>query len=335
MSHSVSRSEVDRSDPLYGFITGLSLTDMIGIGPVEAEPGLDNPFEAYLQEKSGERSVRSLDELARDVIPQHLAQLRQTRRFLLNETDDLYTHARRFQEKYGVSEASFLNWSKLLSGWIDFPAVLLLNPSSWGHLPADEMVEASSTLSWMRHALQQTQLTLTDVILLNMLPMVTNELLKSVEQKDRPELVQDTFTLAIESLRYIQPRLLISCQCSAKSDNEQWSVVDNDLGQGLCSSVAGAQLQHVHTVDIGGHTMQVVQGIHPHYVVRHRPELHQLLERLFVKVFQQFGEWKSQREASQQELRDRAAVVWRRVLVLVRQMRSYQQICRRAAGSGS
>lgn len=156
--------------------------------------------------------------------------------------------------------------------------------------------------------------------------MVTNDLLESVDQKDRQELVRDSFMLALECLRYVRPRLLISCQCSAKTDYEQWGVFNDELGHNLCSSVQGAQLQRVQTVDIGRHTMQVVQGIHPYYVVKHQPELHQLLERLFVRVFQQFGEWKSEREAIQQELRDRAAVVWRRVLVLVRQMRSYQRI---------
>lgn len=263
MSHSVSPSLVDGSDPLHRLITGLSLTDMIGTDPVEVEPGQDSPFKAYLQEESGERSVWSVDELARDVIPQHLAQLRQTRRFLFNNTDDLYTRARGFQERYGVSEASFLNWRELLSGWMDFPAVLLPNPSDWDHLPPDEMIEISPTLSWMRDALQQTQLTLADVIILDTFPMVTNDLLESVDQKDRQELVRDCFTLALECLRYVRPRLLISCQCSAKTDYEQWGVFNDELGHNLCSSVPRAQLQRVQTVDIGRHTMQVVQGIHP------------------------------------------------------------------------
>lgn len=69
MPYSVSSSEVDGSDPLHGFITSLSLTDTTGVGPVEVEPSRDNPFQAYLQDESGERSVRSVDELTRDSNP--------------------------------------------------------------------------------------------------------------------------------------------------------------------------------------------------------------------------------------------------------------------------
>ncbi|OJJ51840.1 hypothetical protein ASPSYDRAFT_96132 [Aspergillus sydowii CBS 593.65] len=109
--------------------------------------------------------------------------------------------------------------------------------------------------------------------------------------------------------------------------------VNDELGQKLYSSLPGAQSQRVQAVDIGVILCRWCKEF-IHYVVKHRPELHQVLRQLFLKVFQQFGEWKSQREAIRQELRGAATVVCGSILVLVRQMRLCQQMCRRAAGSG-
>jgi hypothetical protein len=48
--------------------------------------------------------------------------------------------AREFQKKGRAPEASFLSFCGLLSGSLDFPSVLLLNPSPLDHLPPDEMM---------------------------------------------------------------------------------------------------------------------------------------------------------------------------------------------------
>lgn len=52
----------------------------------------------------------------------------------------------------------FLNWKALLSGWVDFPAVMLLNPGPQDHVPFHEMLDRSTTLSWLRETLAGTQL---------------------------------------------------------------------------------------------------------------------------------------------------------------------------------
>lgn len=70
------------------------------------------------------------------------------------------------------------------------------------------------------------------------------------------------------------------------------------MAQQLCSSVAGAQLGQVRRVDVDGHRMHVVQGMHPNYVVQKRPDLEGVLQGLFVQVFRGFGAWKLRREAT-------------------------------------
>ncbi|KAH1419484.1 hypothetical protein KXX32_008755, partial [Aspergillus fumigatus] len=207
MPHSVPLSDSDSSGPLVGSLTALSLTETPETETVDAEPSQYNPFIPYLGNEVGTSdAVRSIDQLIRDAIPRHLAELRQTRRFELAESDSLYIRGRQFQERWGASEASFLNWKELLSGWIDFPAVMLLNPSPCDHLPYGEMVDQSTTLTWVEDSLQPAKLTLSDVIIFDMFPMVRDDILKCVEEADRLVLVQESFALTVECLRRIRPR---------------------------------------------------------------------------------------------------------------------------------
>jgi hypothetical protein len=79
MPHSVSLSDTASSDPLVGSLTALSLTETRETETVDAEPSPYNPFVPYLVNEAGEPdAVHSIDQLTRDVIPRHLAGLRQT-----------------------------------------------------------------------------------------------------------------------------------------------------------------------------------------------------------------------------------------------------------------
>ncbi|KAF7592485.1 hypothetical protein BBP40_000220 [Aspergillus hancockii] len=250
MPHSVPLSDADSSGPLVGSLTALSLTEAPETETVDAEPSRYNPFIPYLVNEVGTpNAVHSINQLIRDVIPRHLAELRQTRRFELAESDSLYLRGRQFQERWGASEASFLNRKELLSGWIDFPAVMLLNPSPCDHLPYGEMVDQSTTLTWVEEGLQPAKLTLSDVIIFNMFPMVRVDILKWVEEADRLVLVQESFALTVEGLRRIRPRVLISCQCSTHPQNTRWGFFEETMAQQLCSSVAWAQSGLVRGVD--------------------------------------------------------------------------------------
>ncbi|KAH1415786.1 hypothetical protein KXX16_008906 [Aspergillus fumigatus] len=294
MPHSVPLSDSDSSGPLVGSLTALSLTATPETETVDAEPSQYNPFIPYLGNEVGTSdAVRFIDQLIRDAIPRHLAELRQTRRFELAESYSLYIRGRQFQERWGASEASFFNWKELLSGWIDFPA----------------MVDQSTTLTWVEDSLQPAKLTLSDVIIFDMFPMVRDDILKCVEEADRLVLVQESFALTVECLRRIRPRR-------------------------LCSSVAGAQSGLVRGVDVGGHRMHVVQGMHPHYVVRQRPDLERVLQELFVRVFRGFGAWKSHRMATRKALWDAARVISGLLFALQQQLQLYRQMCQRAQEYG-
>lgn len=175
-NHSVSPSENESSDTIAGSLSALSLTETPETVTVDATPAQYNPFAPFLANEVGAaidatpaqynpfasflsnevgapEAVHSIDELTRVVIPRHLTGLRRSRCFELAELDPLYLQGRQFQERWGVSEASFLNWLELLTGWMDFPALMLLNPSLCDYLPHAEMVDMSTTLTWVENTL--------------------------------------------------------------------------------------------------------------------------------------------------------------------------------------
>lgn len=354
--HSASSLGDESGDPLQGSLAGLSLTDTHETGKVESEPSGFNPFKAfpspapetgppkdnalnpfapYLTTSTRERDlVQSVEDLTQDVIPQHLDRLQQPRRFTLDETDALYAQGREFQEKWGVLEEAFLNWKSLLSGFIEYPAVMLLNPSPWDHLVFHEMVDRSPTLSWVQETLARTQLGLNNVIIFDTFPMLWEDVLERMGPAKQEKLVRESFALTRASLELIRPRVLISCQCCTNPRNERWGFFSDVLARQLCSSVEWAKSGKVQGVDVSGHQMHVVLGMHPLFVVQREPNLESMLAGLFMRVFKPFGAWQPRRMATQQGLQDAGALLSGQVVQLQRLIQLYRQLCGQAAGSG-
>ena len=96
--------------------------------------------------------------------------------------------------------------------------ILLLNPSSFDVLGYEQMVQQSPTLRWLKKNLEVLKLELCDVIIMDMFPMVMNELLESkVFMEDWSDLVVDVFKLTWMCLQYIQLQIVLLCQCCSKA----------------------------------------------------------------------------------------------------------------------
>ena len=307
-------------------------------GPVEQSSAVFDPSAAYITNGSEARDTEhSIDELTRYVIPQQVARLQKPQRFMLDEAHDLYIQGRQFQAKWRIPENGFLNWIALLSGWVEFPAILLLNPSPWDHLSFDEMLRKSPTLSWLQKILQSTGLQLDDVIILDTFPMLQDDLRDDILERmgpaGRDELARESFALTRATLELVQPRVLISCQCCTRPTNKRWEFFEEDnLAQQLCSSVARARARRVRELDVNGHRLQVVQGMHPQYVIKRDTTQAEVLVELFTQVFRPFGAWQLRRLAIQQELRDAGATLLRLMALLRQHIQRYEQLCRQAGG---
>lgn len=317
----MSRPE-DDVDTLNGRIASVKLEEKENSSRINGS----NPFAPYL--KSG--SLCSVNDLARMLIPKHLSSLQQTRLLEIDETCPIYVAGRKFQEKHGISEASFQNWLQLLCGYLDFPVILLLNPSRFDDLEFEEMVTRSSTLLWLRENLEILKLEMPDVIVLDTFPMITDELLASKQfLEDWSELVADSFKLTWTCLRCIRPRILISCQCCSKPVDKTWGLFGDIRAMELCSSEAAARQELVKSVDVHGHRMLVVQGVHPQNVVQHNLKMEGVLKTLLTKVLGPFGQWKERQVTERREAAQREVVLARDgMTVLLKQMDFFEQICR-------
>ncbi|KAE8132745.1 hypothetical protein BDV38DRAFT_260380 [Aspergillus pseudotamarii] len=362
MPHSVSSaspSDDGSGDSLPGLLAGISLGDspeteaverepsrpnpsethrspVLEVGPVEQNSPVFSPSAAHISNGSeAYHAEYSVDELTRNVIPQQVARLQKPQRFILNETDDLYIQGKEFQTKWGIPDNGFLNWIALLSGWVEFPAILLLNPSPWDHLSFDDMLRKSPTLSWLQKILQSMGLQLADVIILDTFPMLRDNLrddiLEQMGPARRDELARESFALTRATLELIQPRVMISCQCCTKPNNERWEFFNADnLAQQLCSSVLRARERRVRELDVNGHRMQVVQGMHPQYLVKRDTTQEEVLVELFTQVFRSFGAWQSRRLTMEKELRDAGATLLSLVALLQQQIQRYGKLCKQA-----
>ena len=171
--------------------------------------------------------------------------------------------------------------------------------------------------------------------------MITDELLESKRfAEDLSELVTDSFELTWTCLRYIQPQIIISCQCSSKARNEKWRSSGGLRAEELSSSEADTRQKLVKMMDVDGHHMFVVQGVDPQYMLQHNQMMERMLKKLFTKVLGPFGRWKERRLAERRKAA-RAEIILVKKSVrdgmksLMKQMQLFNQICRQEGRNGA
>ncbi|KAJ6136939.1 hypothetical protein N7497_012191 [Penicillium chrysogenum] len=66
---------------------------------------------------------------------------------------------------------------------------MLLNPSPWDHLPFEDMIDESTTLSWLRKTLEGMNLSLDNIIIFDILPMLRESLRRDVLREGSEKLM--------------------------------------------------------------------------------------------------------------------------------------------------
>ncbi|KAJ5244595.1 hypothetical protein N7489_004691 [Penicillium chrysogenum] len=137
------------------------------------------------------------------------------------------------------------NYIDLLCGILNFPPILLLNPSNWDRLALDDMISNSPTLSWLQDTLESFGFTLRDIAITDMFPLLTDRKLNSIEEEERSRLCNEAFNLTVSFFRQFQTPVVISCQCSTRRGHARWDIVDHPLADQLSSSVYKARGRQV------------------------------------------------------------------------------------------
>jgi hypothetical protein len=203
-----------------------------------------------------------------------------------------------FCERWGISYQAADNFVSLTLGRLTLPVIVVQNPANnhdWADF--DGMVEYSPTLSWIEKKLHENGLSIDDIIILDVCPLISKQWVKS-HPDEAPQAVSEAFRLFERIVDFIKPRKVLSCQCATR--NRPWS--DKDVLRNLLYSEAlpiaqqmGSSVHHAMdgltvTVSLSGYSISVVQGFHPMYFLYMEDEdaactFETVLEYRFSDVF--------------------------------------------------
>lgn len=283
------------------------------------------------QESDRSRAINSVQQFLNaqpeqnleDFIQEHLLPSLHERQKITRIPDEhpYFQAARHIWEREGWDGEGLSNYIKLLCGALDFPAIMLINPTGWDYLPWDEMIQHSDTLRWLQQTLEPLGFTLRDIIIVDAVPLLTREKMDSIEDAEKVRLSNELFNLTVEFLRQFKPPAIISCQCATRPSHPRWGIgpfhhlgrfVNNPLAARLSSSVKGAQRRKVARVPLDASIIHVIQGFHPRHIdqcedPKKQLDLDQVLRGILETVYRPCANWKDQRRRECEEDLDRAA----------------------------
>jgi hypothetical protein len=183
-----------------------------------------------------------------------------------------FRKSRAYARRWRISAQAVDNHIKLACGNPRFPVLMLLNPSpEHDTLSFDAMVRHCRTLKWIKGVLREIGLTLDDIIILDICPLLSDRDMASMDYDEKDEAMDEAFDLTKKMLQIIRPNIILSCQCS--TTGEKWGFGNHEIAEKLCSSITRARGGEVIETDIEGHVIQVVQAYHPGGFLRY-PETH-------------------------------------------------------------
>ena len=162
------------------------------------------------------------------------------------------------------------------------------------------MVARCRTLCWIEDVLLGVGLSLADVIILDICPLLSNDRIKQLEKEGlgrKQQALSEAYNVTQKMLEMFQPSIVISCQCSTSFSN--WVPGGHVIARGLCSSMKSARAREVKAVSVGEHKINVVQAYHPSSFLNHNRRGHhdlggQFLKALFQRLYNPCSNWKNQ-----------------------------------------
>lgn len=143
----------------------------------------------------------------------------------------------------------------LTKGNPHFPVMLLQNPVK-DHDTArfEDMVNNCKTLRWLEDVLDAQGLALNDVIILDVLPLLSDFWL-SRNTHIAKKAIEDAYALTERILLVLKPRLLISCQRATKRSERkgELGVCASSFANSLASSTLAASQRLIMPLRQDGH----------------------------------------------------------------------------------
>lgn len=152
---------------------------------------------------------------------------------------------------------------RLLCGCTDFP-VIILPTVKREHLPHDKMVAETPALRWLQDCLQCHGLSLDNVMILGLLPMLSDTWLNESDEDTRDNAIEDAFQLTRQLLQDLKPPIILSCRSVATTcwdDYRRGGVLTDPLIMYPWSSIYTAENQKV--TELHGPSCHIIHGFHP------------------------------------------------------------------------
>lgn len=161
----------------------------------------------------------------------------------LSDRHSIFSLASRFMFKHHLSLNARLQFPRLLQGSLDLPVILMQIPKEGDYKRSSE---EDCPLQWLQDCLQCHDLDLHDVIVLDLLPMITEEWFDKSDEKAREEAIKEVYNFVVYVLEKIKPSIIVSCQCLAGTcwnQRDLWGVLTESVVIDPCSSISRAEKQ--------------------------------------------------------------------------------------------
>ncbi len=275
------------------------------VGPqtstLQSEPNVDNLTCLFSQASLDTNPavttvVQRLDPTPQDRVEQVIGDVLIQDLAIVQTNDMIYSNhpcfhrSREFARKWSLPPAAIDNHIKLACGNRRYPVLMLLNPSpdhDNHNLSFDKMVQRCKTLEWIQRVLTEIGLTLAEVIILDICPLLSDRCMESMDAYARIYAMNEAFDITWGMLRMIRPNIVVSCQCMT-ARGEKWACVRHEISSKLCSSTRLARQGDVVKTDIEGHPIHVVQGYHPSGFLNfpdHHDQSGESLRRLLFRIY--------------------------------------------------
>lgn len=211
----------------------------------------------------------------------------------IEKDHEFFLHSKIFCRKWGLPNRNLENYTKLLCGNLLFPVLLLQNPCKLHDEDYDTMM-TSPTFSWLRIRIEAAGLTLEDLVVVDVFPLLDDRRLQTMTETNKLTALREAFDLTLKFFEVFRPSIVISCQCATRNSE------DPDA-RSLCSSVKGARTMGVEQRCISQVSIHLVKGFHPCYILRHGDQIEaedrsQVLEKILRTAYDPCGRWQARWE---------------------------------------
>ncbi|PWI65086.1 hypothetical protein PCL_07385 [Purpureocillium lilacinum] len=202
-----------------------------------------------------------------DVLKPSLSAVRELE--VIADDHECFEPVRGVCDKWNIGDVPYSNFVKLLCGYLQFPLILLQNPSKL-HTESFDSMRSCPTIGWISRKLDGMGLLLSEVPVLDICSLFSDHDLAKMSEHDQESAREDAYRMAENVLKILRLKL--------------FSVASAKPRASLCSTVAEAKDRVATRVQVDDYSFWAVKGVHPMRVI-YNPGEENVLNELFDDMY--------------------------------------------------